>query len=115
MKWIAVVAVVGGLGIGASGAAGAGATSCTSGFTEARTASQLSVSGTSCATGRKVAERAVGIVPRGCVKVLDRKGHIGFRRPCVQLSYKCTAVSTNQRRALKVTCKRGARTIRFHY
>jgi hypothetical protein len=112
---LVVVGVAGALGAGAAGASGAGATSCTAGFTESRTASELTVSGDTCAMARKVAQRAVAIPPKGCLKVLDHKGHLGFRRPCAVLSYTCRAVTTNKRRALKVTCTRGSRQIRFRY
>jgi hypothetical protein len=118
MKWIGgVVAVVGVVGVLGAGTAGAsGKLSCASGFTESRGASQITVSGDSCANARAVAERTVAVAPAGCVKVVSRtKGTLSFRKPCTQLSYKCTAVTTNQRRALKVTCVRGARQIRFRY
>jgi hypothetical protein len=115
VRIVAVVAVAGALGAGAAGASGAGAKSCTAGFTEGRTASQLTVSGDTCARARAVAQRAVAIPPKGCLKVLDHKGHLGFRRPCKVLSYTCRAVTTNQRRALRVTCTRGSRQIRFRY
>ena len=115
---LAVVGVAGAMGAGAtgaSGASGAGAKSCTSGFTEGRSASRLTVSGDTCAAARKVALRTLAIAPKGCLKVVDHKGHITFRRPCVQLSYSCSAVTTDHRRALKVTCTRGSRQIRFRY
>jgi len=112
---LAVVVVAGAMGAGATGASGAAAKSCTSGFTEGRSASRLTVSGDTCATARKVALRTLAIAPKGCLKVVDHKGHITFRRPCVQLSYSCSAVTTDQRRALKVTCTRGSRQIRFRY
>lgn len=101
--------------MGAAGAAGAGSKSCTGGFTEGKGAWGITVRGDTCATARKVAEHTVGRAPAGCLKVLDRKGRIGFKKPCVQFSYTCTATSTNQRRGLKVACTRGSRTIKFRY
>jgi hypothetical protein len=117
VRVVAVVGVAGVLGAGASGASGAGAKakSCTAGFTEGRTASQLTVTGDTCTKARQVANRVVGIGSAGCLKVLDHHGHLGFRKPCVRLSYSCTAVTYNSRRALKVTCTRGSRQIRFRY
>jgi hypothetical protein len=111
---VVLVAALAGIAVGASGASGA-STKCQAGFTESRSAAQLTVSGDTCANARKVAERAGAKAPIGCVKLLDRKGHIGFRKPCVQRRYSCTAVQTNKRRALRVTCTRGSRQIRFTY
>ena len=90
-------------------------TRCQAGFTESRSPAQLTVSGDTCANARHVADRAGAIAPAGCIKVLDRKGHLGFRKPCVQRRYSCAAVQFNKRRALRVTCKRGSRQIRFTY
>jgi hypothetical protein len=111
---VVLVAALAGLGVGASGA-NAKSAKCQAGFTESRSPAQLTVSGDTCANARKVADRAGAIAPAGCIKVLDRKGHLGFRKPCVQLGYSCAAVKVNQRRALRVTCTRGARRIRFTY
>jgi hypothetical protein len=117
VRVVAVVGVAGALGAGPSGASGAGAKakSCTSRFNEGRTASQLTVSGDTCAKARAVAQRVVAVGSAGCLRVLDHNGHLGFRKPCVRLSYSCTAVSYNSRRSLKVTCRRGSRQIRFRY
>lgn len=111
---VVLMAALAGIVVGPSAASGA-STRCQAGFTESRSASQLTVTGDTCANARRVAERAGAIAPVGCIKVLDRKGHIGFRKPCVQRGYTCTAVQVNKRRALRVTCKRGARLIRFAY
>ena len=117
VRVVAVVGVVGALGAGAGGASGAGtkAKSCTAAFTEGRTASQLKVTGDTCAKARAVANRVLAVGTAGCLKVLDHKGHLGFRKPCVRLSYSCTAVTYNNRRSLKVACTRGSRQIRFRY
>jgi hypothetical protein len=117
VRVVAVVGALGALGAGASGAAGAGAKvkSCTAGFTEGRAPSQLTVSGDTCAKARQVAGRVVAVGSAGCLKVLDHKGHLGFRKPCVRLSYHCTAITYNKRRSLKVACTRGSRQIRFRY
>jgi hypothetical protein len=111
---VVLVAALAGLAVGASGASGA-SSKCQAGFTESRSPSQLTVSGDTCANARKVAERAGAGAPVGCIKLLDRKGHLGFRKPCVQLRYTCSAVQLNKRRALRVACTRGARQIRFIY
>ena len=110
-----LVAALAGIALGASGASGASSTRCQAGFTESRSPSQLTVSGDTCANARKVAERAGAIAPTGCIKVLDRKGRLGFRRPCVQRGYSCAAVTFNKGRALRVTCSRGSRRVRFAY
>lgn len=112
---VVLVAALAGIAVGASVASGASSSKCVAGFTESRSPSQLTVSGDTCVNARKVADHAGAIAPAGCIKVLDRKGHIGFRKPCVQRRYSCTAVQVNQRRALRVTCKRGSRQIRFMY
>jgi hypothetical protein len=109
-----LVAALAGIAAGASGASGA-SSKCQAGFTESRSPAQLTVSGDTCANARKVAERAGAIAPAGCIKVLDRKGRLGFRKPCVQRSYRCTAVGVAKSRALRVTCVRGSRVIRFTY
>ncbi|HWH94313.1 MAG TPA: hypothetical protein VNT03_10670 [Baekduia sp.] len=109
----AVLGVVGAMSAGTAGASGS--KPCTAGFTESRSASQLTVSGDTCANARKVARRVLAIVPTGCLKILDHQGRVGFRKPCVKLSYTCTAVSVDSRRALKVSCTRGSRQIRFRY
>jgi hypothetical protein len=111
---VVLVAALAGTAIGASGASGA-ASRCQAGFTESRSPAQLTVSGDTCANARQVADRAGAIAPKGCIKVLDRKGHLGFRKPCVQRRYRCAAVQVNERRALRVTCKRGSRQVRFTY
>jgi hypothetical protein len=111
---VVVVAALAGIGVGATGAGGA-SSRCTAGFTESRSPAQIRVLGDTCANARKVAERAGAIAPAGCVKVLDRKGRLGFRKPCVQLGYRCTAVGVSKSRALHVTCTRGSRQIRFTY
>jgi hypothetical protein len=115
----AVVAAMGAIGVVGAGpgiASGAGSKSCQAGFTESRSATQLRVSGDTCANARKVSGQAVGIAPRGCLKVTNRtKGQVAFKKPCVQLSYTCRATTFNQRRSLKVTCTRGSRQIRFQY
>ncbi|HEV7494028.1 hypothetical protein [Baekduia sp.] len=111
---VVVMVALAGLAVGASGASGK-SSKCQAGFTESRSPAQLTVSGDTCANARKVAERAGAKAPVGCIKLLDRKGHIGFRKPCFQLGYSCAAVQRNQRRALRVTCTRGARQIRFTY
>jgi hypothetical protein len=111
---VVLAAALGGLAAGASGASGA-PSRCQAGFTESRSPAQLTVSGDTCANARLVADRAGAIAPAGCIKVLDRKGHISFRKPCVQRRYSCAAVQFNKRRALRVTCKRGSRQIRFTY
>jgi hypothetical protein len=111
---VVLVAALAGIAVGASAASGA-PSRCQAGFTESRSPAQLTVSGDTCANARKVADRAGAIAPVGCIKVLDRKGHIGFRKPCVQRGYSCAAVQVNKRRALRVTCKRGPRQIRFTY
>jgi hypothetical protein len=114
---VAMAGALGALGASAGGAAGAAtkAKSCTAGFTEGRTASQLTVSGDTCAKARAVANRVVAVGSAGCLKVLDHQGHLSFRKPCVRLSYSCKAVTYNSRRSLKVTCTRGSRQIRFRY
>jgi hypothetical protein len=111
---VVLVAALAGIAVGASAASGA-PSKCVAGFTESRSPSQLTVSGDTCVNARKVADHAGAIAPAGCIKVLDRKGHLGFRKPCVQRRYSCTAVQVNKRRALRVTCKRGSRLIRFTY
>jgi hypothetical protein len=111
---VVLVAALMGLAVGASGASGK-SSPCQAGFTESRSAAQLTVSGDTCANAREVAERAAAKAPVGCIKLLDRKGHLGFRKPCVQLGYSCAAVTVNKRRALHVTCTRGSRRIRFTY
>jgi hypothetical protein len=113
---VVVIAALAGIGVGAAGASGASSSSkCEAGFTESRSPSRLTVSGDTCANARKVASKAGAIAPAGCIKVLDRKGRLGFRKPCVQRSYRCTAVGTDANRALKVTCTRGSKVIRFTY
>jgi hypothetical protein len=116
---LGVLAITSALGVPAvvaGGASGAGAKSCQSGFTESRSATNLTVSGDTCGNARRVAERTVGIAPTGCVKVTSRKkGTITFKRPCVRYSYRCRATSFNNRRSLKVTCTSGSRQIRFRY
>jgi hypothetical protein len=111
---VVLVAALAGLAVGAAGA-GAAPARCQAGFTESRSPAQLTVSGDTCFNARQVADRAGAIAPVGCIKVLDRKGRLGFRKPCVQRRYSCTAVQFNKRRALRVTCKRGSRLIRFTY
>jgi hypothetical protein len=111
---VVLMAALAGIAVGASGASGA-STKCQAGFTESRSPSQLTVSGDTCANARQVAEHAGAIAPAGCIKVLDRKGHLGFRKPCVQRRYSCTAAQLYKGRALRVTCKRGSRQIRFTY
>jgi hypothetical protein len=111
---VVLIAALAGLAVGASGA-GAKSTKCQAGFTESRSPAQLTVLGDTCANARKVANRTGAIAPAGCIKVLDRKGHLGFRKPCLQLGYSCAAVTVNKRRSLRVTCTRGARRIRFTY
>jgi hypothetical protein len=111
---VVTIAAVAGMTFGAAGASGA-STRCQAGFTESRSPAQLTVSGDTCANARKVADRAGAIAPNGCIKVLDRKGHLGFRKPCVQRGYSCTATKVNQRRGLRVTCRRGSKQIRFTY
>ena len=112
---VVLVAALAGFTAGASGASGASSKTCQSGFTESRGPSQLTVTGDTCANARQVSERAAAIAPAGCIKVLNRKGHLGFRKPCVQRRYSCSAVQINKRRTLRVTCKRGSRQIRFMY
>ncbi len=112
---VVLVAALAGFAVGASGASGASSTRCQAGFTESRSPAQLTVSGDTCFNARQVADRAGEIDPAGCIKVLDRKGHLGFRKPCLQRRYSCTAVQFNKRRALRVTCKRGSRQVRFTY
>lgn len=112
---VVLVAALAGIAVGASGASGASPKTCLAGFTESRGPSQLTVSGDTCANARQVSERAAAIAPAGCIKVLNRKGHLGFRKPCVQRRYSCAAVQINKRRTLRVTCKRGSRQIRFMY
>lgn len=111
---VVLVAALAGIAVGAAGASGA-SSKCQAGFTESRSPSRLTVSGDTCANARKVAEKAGGIAPQGCIKVLDRKGRLGFRKPCVQRNYRCTAVGVDKSRALHVTCRRGSRVIRFSY
>jgi hypothetical protein len=111
---VVLVAALAQIAVGASGASGA-SSRCQAGFTESRSPAQLTVSGDTCANARQVADRAGAIAPVGCIKVLDRKGHLGFRKPCVQRRYSCAAVQFNKRRALRVTCKRGSRQIHFTY
>jgi hypothetical protein len=111
---VVVVAALAGIGVGATGASGASSL-CPAGFTEARSPTQIRVTKDTCANARKVAERAGAIAPAGCVKVLDKKGRLGFRKPCMALSYRCTAVGVAKNRALHVTCTRGSRQIRFTY
>ena len=111
---VVLTAALAGFAVGAGGASGA-STRCQAGFTESRSAAQLTVLGDTCANARQVADRAGAIAPTGCIKVLDRKGHLGFRKPCMQRRYSCTAVPFNKRRALRVTCKRDARQVRFTY
>lgn len=112
---VVLIAALAGIAVGAAGASGASAAKCQAGFTESRSPSRLTVSGDTCANARKVAEKAGGIAPAGCIKVLDRKGRLGFRKPCVQRSYRCTAIGTDKNRALSVTCRRGSKVIRFTY
>ncbi len=112
---VVLVAALAAFAVGASGASGASSTKCQAGFTESRSPAQLTVSGDTCANARRVAGHAGAIAPVGCIKVLDRKGHLGFRNPCVQRRYSCSAVQFNKHRALRVTCKRGSRQIRFTY
>jgi hypothetical protein len=111
---VVVVAALAGIGVGAAGASGA-SSQCAAGFTESRSPAQIRVSGDTCANARKVAERVGAIVPTGCIKLLDKKGRLGFSKPCVRRSYRCTAVGVSKNRGLHVTCTRGSRQIRFSY
>jgi len=111
---VVLVAALAGIAVGATSASGA-SSKCQTGFTESRGPAGLTVSGDTCANARHVAERVGAIGSAGCIKVLDRNGHIGFRKPCVQRRYRCTAVQFNKRRSLRVTCKRDVRQIRFTY
>jgi hypothetical protein len=120
VRVVAVVAVSGVLEAGASGASGAGAhaaktKTCNAQFTEGRGASRLTVTNDTCAKARAVANRVLAIGPAGCLKVLDHKGHLAFRKPCVRLSYHCSATTYNNRKSLRVVCTRGSRQIRFRY
>jgi hypothetical protein len=107
-------------GIGVAAAAvvvlhapGASARQCAAGFTESRSPSGLTVTGDTCANGRKVALRTAAVVPTGCIKTKGRK--LTFRAPCVRLGYRCTAASLLAGKSLRVTCTRGAKRIRFAY
>jgi hypothetical protein len=111
---VVLVAALAGIVASASGASDA-SSKCQAGFTESRSPAQLTVLGDTCANARLVAARAGAIAPAGCIKVLDRKGHLGFRKPCMQRRYSCTAVQFNKRRALRVICRRDARQVRFTY
>jgi hypothetical protein len=111
---VVLIAALAGIAVGASGASGA-SSNCQMGFTESRGPSGLTVSGDTCTNARHVAQRAGATGSSGCIKLLDRDGHIAFRKPCVQRRYRCTAVQFNKRRSLRVTCKRDARQIRFNY
>jgi hypothetical protein len=113
-----VVVVLAASAAGAFGATGVSSASsrCQAGFTESRSATDIRVTGDTCANARKVAEAASAVAPIGCIKVLDRKtGRLGFRTPCVVRGYRCTAVGVRKNRTLHVTCTRPSRQVRFSY
>jgi hypothetical protein len=101
-------------------ALGAGATSaqagrCDAAFTESRAPSQLSVRGDTCANARRVASRVAQVAPAGCIKASNSSRQLTFRTPCVRSKYTCRSAKLQSGRSLRVTCTRGARSIRFLY
>jgi hypothetical protein len=87
---------------------------CRTPFTEARTAHRIQVTGVNCPTGVKVALKAAGNAPSGCVKS-DKRNHVKLVRPCVRLGYRCTSTPLLGGRAMNATCRRGGKTVRFQY
>lgn len=113
--------------LGASASARTGATSpaatasaakgkaCAATFTEGRAARSLRVSGVTCAQGRAIAGRVSGAAPAGCVKFVDKKGHVKLTAPCAYKGFGCTARRISNGLALSVTCRKGGKAVRFQY
>jgi hypothetical protein len=113
---VVMVLALAGLALGAAGASGASAKKCATGFSESRSAAQLTVSGDTCANARHVADKAGAVAPLGCIKITNKKtGRLGFRKPCVQAGYRCTAGGVRKNLTLHVTCTRPGRVVRFTY
>jgi hypothetical protein len=112
MGIIGLTATVTALTVGTAGASGA--SSCVGGFSEARAPQALRVTGDTCNNARKLANLVVGLPPKGCLKT-DKKGHVTLRTACVVRSYHCTGASISKGFSLSVTCRRGARVVRFRY
>ncbi|MCW2993802.1 MAG: hypothetical protein JWQ18_1297 [Conexibacter sp.] len=114
---VVMVLALAGLALGVAGASGASRTKqCAASFTESRSAAQLTVSGDTCANARHVADKAGAVAPLGCIKLVDKKtGRLGFRKPCAQAGYRCTAVGVRKSLTLHVTCTRPGRVVRFTY
>jgi hypothetical protein len=111
--WVALTAAAG--LFAATAAPGASAKQCQAGFTEARAPQALEVTGDTCAKGRKVAFAVAAAVPSGCVKASNASRKLTFRMPCRRLGYSCTAAHLSGGTALRVTCTRGAKRVRFRY
>jgi hypothetical protein len=88
---------------------------CRTPFTESRTAQLIRVSGVGCPTGVKVAVTVAAEAPGGCVKSVDKKGRVTFVASCTRRGYRCTSRPIIGGKVLNVTCRRGAKTVRFQY
>ncbi|QEC50186.1 hypothetical protein FSW04_23135 [Baekduia soli] len=93
-------------------AGSASARQCQAGFSEARGPSALLATGVPCAQARRVAVTVAQASPAGCMR--STKTSVLLRTPCVRLGFRCTAVRS-VRKTLRVTCRSGARRIRFTY
>jgi hypothetical protein len=95
-------------------AVAAGEKECRTGFSEARAARFVRVSGVSCAKGRSVARRVAARAPSGCVKFTDKR-HVTLIKPCVRAGFRCTARALAKGLALEATCSSHGKTVKFQY
>jgi hypothetical protein len=115
---IAIVAGVAVTGLGASLLPGASVAAkpklCPVVPATVQTPIQLRVTGMSCATAHKVADRVVRRAPKGCVRFTDAR-HMKVVTPCRQLGYRCTGREIVGGLSLDFKCRRGARSVHFQY